>query len=278
MLTLEQKKRLELFLQDDAGAGDATGSLIPEKQCVAEIVAEEDCVLAGVEESAFILELAGLQATALKKEGERAKRHDAVIRCRGSNRAVFLAERTSLNVLARMAGVATLCSKAAKIASDASGGKTRVAATRKTLPGFNVFDKKAAALGGAQPHRANLSDMVLFKTNELAYFKNPKDAIAAARKTHGFSKKVEVEVETIENAANAAQACPDIIMLDNMDLRNAGMAIAEIRKHSKCLIEISGGVTLENLAQYAALKPDVISMGMLTQNAPNTSFGMEIRK
>ncbi len=278
MLTLEQKKRLELFLQDDAGAGDATGSLAPEKQCVAEIVAEEDCVLAGVEESAFILELAGLQATALKKDGERAKRHDAVIRCRGSNRAVFLAERTSLNVLARMTGVATLCAKASQIASKVSKGKTRVSATRKTLPGLNDFDKKAAALGGADTHRRNLSDMVLFKTNELAYFKSIADAVAVARKAHGFSKKIEVEAETIENAGKAALAFPDVIMLDNMNLKDAGKAVAEIREKSDCKIEISGGVNLENLAQYAALKPDVISMGLLTQKAPSTSFGIEIRK
>ncbi len=278
MLSLWEKKRLELFLQDDVGAGDATGSLVPEKNCRAEIVCEEDCTLAGTEEAAHLLELAGVRAKILKKDGQKAKRHDVVIAITGSNRGIFLAERTALNVLARMSGVATKCASAVAIASKASNGKTRIAATRKTVPGFNWFDKKAAVAGGAESHRINLSDMVLFKTNELAHFKSINEAVNAARKAHGFSKKVEVEVETLARAIEATVAKPDIIMLDNMKIEEARKTILEIRNRSDCIIEISGGISFENLAQYAALGADAISMGSLTQKAHNTSFGMEVRK
>ncbi|MFA6048379.1 MAG: carboxylating nicotinate-nucleotide diphosphorylase [Candidatus Micrarchaeia archaeon] len=274
MLSLESKKRLEQFLMDDAGKGDITGSLVPEKQGKFEIVAEDGCTLAGVEEAAYLFELAGAKARVVKPDGTIAKKGDVVISCEGSNRAVFLAERTVLNVLARMSGVATVCSQAAAIAAKASGGKTLAAATRKTLPGFNDFDKKACRLGGADSHRTNLSDMALFKTNELAFFKSPKDAVDAAKKANGFSKKVELEAASADEAVKAAVAGADIVMLDNFSIQDAKIAIAAVRAKSDCLIEISGGVNLENLAQFAALRPDFISMGLLTQKAPSKSFGI----
>ncbi|MFQ5405802.1 MAG: carboxylating nicotinate-nucleotide diphosphorylase [Candidatus Micrarchaeia archaeon] len=277
MLSSVQKTKLKEILKDDAGKGDVTGSLVPKKKVVAEIVAEDSCVLAGVEEAAFILQSSGLKTKILKKDGQRSNHYDKVIRVSGSNHALYKAERAALNVLSRMSGVATICAKAAKIARKASSGKTQVSVTRKTLPGFNEFDKKAAGLGSALPHRKNLSDKVLFKSNHLKYLSIP-NAVKHSKKR--FPRlEVEVEVESPKEVQEAATAMPTTIMLDNMKIEQAKKAIQEIRKTNReSKIEISGGVSFENLSKYAKLKPDVISMGLLTNSAPSKSFGMELVK
>ncbi|MBI5035712.1 carboxylating nicotinate-nucleotide diphosphorylase [Candidatus Micrarchaeota archaeon] len=186
----------------------------------------------------------------------------------GENRKILSVERTALNVLGRMSGVATLCRKAKEIA----GNNTTIALTRKTIPGFNVFDKKAAEAAGAWPHRKNLEDAILIKDNHLMFI-SIGEAVRRAKQTKKFA---EVEVKTWEEAIEAIEAEPDMVMLDNFPLKEAAKAVREIRsKNRKIKIELSGGISLENLADYAKLKPDYISLGFLTKAAETIDFSVD---
>jgi len=190
----------------------------------------------------------------------------------GENHAILSVERTALNILGRMSGVATACANAAEIAKPC-----KVALTRKTMPGLNMFDRRAAALGGADTHRFTLSEMVLLKSNHLKFFGSVMEAVKTAKEKASFSKKVEIEVRNIEEALEAAKAEPDIIMLDNFPVDDAKKAAAEIRKiNPKVLVECSGGITMQNIKDYAAAEPDIISMGELTKSAKSVDYSLSI--
>ena len=266
MLTAEMKERLLAFVADDVGKGDITGELVPLRETKARIVANEDCVLAGIEEAAFIFEKRGLFVRMMKRDGERVKKGGTVMRVSGLNRALYETERVALNVLSRMSGVATECAKAAGVATP-----VRVAVTRKTTPGFGVFEKKAAVIGGVLPHRADLSEMVLLKKQHTEAMGGITKAIMAAKSKHGV---FEVEVNTVGEAVKAAEAGAPIIMLDNIGVGGTKKAVAEIRRRGKAAIELSGGITLANLRRYAALRPDFVSMGSLTRDCRGIDFSM----
>jgi len=266
MLTAAVKEKLIAFVRDDVGKGDVTGALVPLADCSAGIVAKKSCVLAGLEEAAFIFEKWGLDTEALERDGGRVRKGAVVMRVSGLNRKLYETERVALNVMSRMSGVATECAKAAKKAAP-----VRVALTRKTTPGFAVFEKKAAVLGNALPHRADLSEMVLLKKQHVAAMGGITKAIMAAKNKHGV---FEIETATVAEAVEAAKAGAPMIMLDNMGVAEAKKAILEIRKGGNATVEISGGITLANLKKYAALRPEFISMGSLTRDARGIDFAM----
>ncbi|MFH1255963.1 MAG: carboxylating nicotinate-nucleotide diphosphorylase [Candidatus Diapherotrites archaeon] len=266
------RKRLLEFVESDIAYGDVTTAIVPEDECVAEVFAQRDCVLAGIEECLFLCWHYSLKAEAPFSDGSRVKPGTIVMRINGSNQPILQLERTLLNVLGRMSGVATACANAAEKAAG-----IRVAVTRKTFPGLNELDKKAAAIGGADPHRLNLSDMVLLKGNHLAFFGSVKEAVNAAKKKTSFSKKIEVETTSAKEAVEAAEAKADIIMLDNFSAEDAKKGIEGIRKKGNSIIELSGGISLENIEKYAALKPDVISLGAITKNAEWIDFSLKIK-
>jgi len=272
MLSLLLKKRLKLFLQDDAAGNDVTAALVPGRKCRAVIKAREHCVLAGVEEAVCLFKMQGVRSRALKRDGQKIRAGAAVMELAGSNRKILSTERVALNVLGRMSGVATACAEAVQEAGHA--GKTRIALTRKTSPGFRQFDKKAAVMGGALPHRANLAERVLLKDNHLAFFPSISNAIAALPKPG----QAEVEVETLAQAGEAAKAGVGMIMLDNFSPARARKAIRKIRcLNSRILIELSGNITRRNLREYAGLGADIISMGSLSKNAVQKDFSLEIK-
>lgn len=275
MLPPSMQHRLLSFLEDDISVSDITSSVVPERRCRATIKIKENAVLAGLEEAAFLFEKRGCEAKVPvgAKDGAHAKAGTVVLEISGMNRAVLETERTALNILGRMSGVATACAEAAKIAKPC-----RVALTRKIMPGMNAFERKAAMLGSADTHRFGLADMVLIKSNHLVFFGSIGEAVKAAKQKTSFSKKIEIEVRTRAEALEAARAEPDIIMLDNFSAAEAKAAITEIKKiNPRVLVEFSGGINMKNLADYAALKPDVISMGALTKNAPSVDFSLSIK-
>ncbi len=278
MLTELEKQNITRFLDEDVGFGDVTTALVPETPATAEVVCKQDCILAGMDEADFLFRLAGAAPKAFFNNGDRISRGTTVMKATGPNKGLLQVERTILNLVSRMSGVATMCSEAVATAKKINP-KTRIAIIRKTLPGLTAFDKKAARIGGADTHRMNLEEMVLIKNNHLVFFKSVSEALKTAKEKTSFSKKIEIETRTPQEALEAADDGPDIIMLDNFSAAQARETIPRIRrKNPQVLVELSGGITLDNLADYVKCGADVVSMGMLTKDAKSIDFSMRMRK
>ncbi len=275
------EEKLRNLLAEDIGEGDITAATIIPKNTVAdaEVIAKEDGVAAGIEEAIILVEYLGLKAEAKVTDGEKIKNKQVLMTLSGDARTILSAERTMLNLLSRMSGIATktaaLIGKLEKIKV-----KARIASTRKSAPGLLYFDKKAVLVGGGDPHRLHLDDMVLIKDNHIVVVGNAKDAVRQAKANVSFSKKIEVEVTTIEDALKAAKAGADIVMLDNFSPKQAKDASEKLRKggYDKVLLEVSGGITAENLLEYASANVDVISMGTLTHSVKALDISLEILK
>jgi nicotinate-nucleotide pyrophosphorylase (carboxylating) len=265
------------FIEEDAPFGDVTSSaIIPDITCSAVIRAEQPGIIAGLKEVSLLFSHFGVSAESLVKDGDLVRKGDSLLLLKGDAKKILLVERTALNIIGRMSGIATQTKKLADIVS-AINNTCRVAATRKTCPGFQVLDKKAVRIGGGDPHRMNLSDGILIKDNHLVLVPLIP-AVRAAKKVSAYTK-VEVEVETSEDALSAARAGADIIMLDNMSPEKVTQTI-NVLKHEglrdQVIIEISGGIDEMNLPVYAALNIDVISLGALTHTVKNLSVNLEI--
>jgi len=203
-----------------------------------------------------------------------------VMELSGSARAILSAERTVLNIMMRMSGIATETSKLVE-ATKKVNSKIRIACTRKTTPGFRYFEKKAVALGGGDTHRFRLDDMILIKDNHLSIIGGVREAVKQARLKTSFSKKIEVEVENPEQALEAALAGADIIMFDNMPPEEAKKTLELLEERGlreKVLIELSGGITPENIEKYSALNVDIISMGYITHSARALDLSLDFEK
>jgi nicotinate-nucleotide pyrophosphorylase (carboxylating) len=184
-----------------------------------------------------------------------------------------------LNLLSRMSGIATATSRLSQKLEKANLN-TRIAATRKTAPGLLYFDKKAASLGGGDPHRFHLDDMILIKDNHLALSENIETAIKQTKQKASFTKKIEVEVTSIADALKAAKVGADIIMLDNFSPQRIKETIESLKKLGlleKILTEASGGITEKNLVEYAQTQVNIISLGELTHSAKALDISMEIK-
>jgi nicotinate-nucleotide pyrophosphorylase (carboxylating) len=277
---LEEKMRK--FLEEDVGQGDVTTFLtIPESIIVeAEVLAKRAGMIAGVEEALVFLESLGLQAKALISDGTEVKTKTTLLKIVGDARALLSAERTLLNLLARMSGIATMTSRIVKKIKNA-GYETRVACTRKIAPGLAYFDKKAVMVGGGDVHRFHLDDMVLIKDNHIAIVGDVEQVIKKAKESMSFSKKIEVEVQNLEGAVKAAKAGTDIIMLDNFSPKQIKKALGTLEKRklrSRVLVEASGGINEENVLTFAATGVDVLSMGEITQSARALDMSLEVVK
>jgi len=265
------------FLREDVPAGDVTSeAVIPDVSCTAVIRAEHDGTIAGVAEAAALFSHFGTSVHPEKTDGMDVKTGDVILRLSGKAKAILLVERTALNIMGRMSGIATATRTLAGVVRSVSPS-CRVAGTRKTCPGFRRFDKKAVIIGGGDPHRMNLSDGILIKDNHLAVVPLEK-AIRAAR-SHSRYKKIEVEVESSADAVRAAETGADIIMLDNMTPGQAKETVSALERcglRDRVTLEISGGINETTLRDYAACGVDVISMGALTHTVRNFSLSLEI--
>ncbi|MCD6243046.1 carboxylating nicotinate-nucleotide diphosphorylase [Candidatus Bathyarchaeota archaeon] len=276
------EEKLRSFLKEDLGQGDVTTHmLIPEKVMVqAEIIAKETGVAAGIEEALILLESLGIKANPLVKDGQKIAKGKVLIKIEGNAKNILASERTVLNLLARMSGIATFTNRIVRKIRKA-GYKTVIACTRKTAPGLEYFDKKAVLLGGGDTHRLHLDDMILIKDNHVAIVGNVKEAVKLAKKQASFSKKIEVEVSDVNEAIEAAKAGADIIMLDNFTPEKVKDAINRLKKENlrdKVLIEASGGINEKNIVNFAAAGVDIISLGALTHSAKALDISLEIRK
>ncbi|WP_456424009.1 carboxylating nicotinate-nucleotide diphosphorylase [Thermococcus sp.] len=264
------------FIEEDAPFGDVTSEvIIPEgMKARAVIIAKQNGVIAGVEEAKALFEHFGIEVCVKRHDGEEVKKGDTILELTGDARAILLVERTALNVMGRMSGIATEVRKLVKKVK-AVNLSVRIAGTRKSL--LKPIDKRAILIGGGEPHRFSLSDAVLIKDNHLALV--PLEEAIRRAKSFSVYKVVEVEVESLEDAIKAARAGADVIMLDNMTPEKIEETVDALKREGlreRVKIEVSGGITPENIESYARLDVDVISLGYLTHSVKNFDVSLEI--
>ena len=276
---LNIREILVKFLQEDVGAGDITSDNIirADIEAKAEIVCKSRfAIVCGLEEASMLFDICGCKSEILVKDGSKVVKGAVVMNVSGYARAILKAERTVLNIIMRMSGIATETRRMV----DLTKGVT-ILATRKTAPGLRYFDKKAVVLGGGATHRMRLDDMVLIKDNHLVLVSDLGKCIRLAKKNVGSSIKVECEVRTKEEALAAVAAEADTVMLDNFTPKQAQQTIRQIRRmglRNKVKIELSGGINQNNIRQYSRTKPDFISLGYITHSSKTIDFSLEIMK
>ncbi len=269
--------RLLSYLDDDAPFGDVTSeAVMDDRQCTAVIRFRETGIAAGLAEATALFSHHGVGVTSRASDGDRVEGGEIVLGLEGPVRSVLLVERTALNLLGRMSGIATATARYAARARE-RGPHVRVAATRKTAPGLGLLDKKAVMLGGGDPHRFTLSDGVLIKDNHLALVPIEE----AVRRARAFSvyKTVEVEVETADEAVRAARSGADVVLLDNMtpeEVERAMAALTSAGVRGRVRVEVSGGITEATIGEYAALGIDLVSIGALTHSVRSLDLTLEI--
>jgi len=269
------KKELLRFVSEDIQSGDITSVLLPKKKIKAKIISRQDGVLAGIRFAREIFHLKGCSARIMKKDGTRLKPNQVVLDVYGNAGTVLSCERTVLNLLSRMSGIAThtslLISKIRKI-----NKKTNLYSTRKTAPGLRYFDKEAVKIGGGHKHRMALDDMVMIKDNHLLVCNSMEDIIKNARKRH---KHVEVEVENQKDAILAASSGATIVMLDNFfpaQIKKTITALQKKKLRNKVKLEASGGINSKNIAAYAKTGVDMISVGSITNSVSGLDLSLEV--
>ena len=254
-------------LDEDITSEDvSTNSVMPKYQLgEVDLICKEDGVLCGAQVFARVFTLIDekTEVTFFKNDGDKIKKGELIAKVRGDIRVLLSGERTALNYMQRMSGVATYTRQ---VASLLNGTKTTLLDTRKTTPNNRIFEKYAVRVGGGKNHRYNLSDGVLLKDNHIGAAGSVTNAIKMAKEYAPFVRKIEVEVETFDMVKEAVEAGADIIMLDNMSTEQLKEAIEYIDGRAE--IEVSGNVTKENIARLIDLGVDFISSGALTHSAP----------
>lgn len=273
-------EKLLRFIGEDVVFEDITSEALISRGCIVKaiIVAEESGIVAGNRFVVPLLKSLGLEVLGYLRDGEALEKGSTVLEIRGEARKILAVERTLLNFLMILSGIATYTRRLADAVRSVND-KVVIAATRKVHPGLEYFEKYAVAIGGGKTHRFGLFDMVLIKDNHLAVVKSISEAIERARRMYGMFKKIEVEVRNAEEALEAAKAGADIIMLDNVCVEEASRTVELLRRHGlrdKVLLEISGGINECNIIDYAKLNIDIISLSKITLGAPPLNMKLEI--
>ena len=268
-------KDIENFIEEDLGYDDVSCTIVPDRAAEAIISTKEDCIVAGIKEAKSIFCYLGIQAETTLQDGDSLKKGDIIFKLNGGAVSILRAERLTLNFLGHLSGIATLTRACMDIVRKHSD-TTRVACTRKTTPGLRRFEKLAVIAGGGDPHRFNLSDLIMIKDNHLKLM-GLEAAIKASRKT-SFTRKIEVEVESAEDALLAAKLGAEIIMLDNMQpekIRETLRLLKEKGLRDLVIVEASGRISQANLEVYAKTGVDVISMGSLVHKSRWIDINLE---
>lgn len=269
-------------IEKDSPFGDITIRLLGEgeKEARGVLFPRQRCTLFGVECARRAFELLGAEARIPDgvEEGMVVEKEQVVLEVAGRSEDVLLAERTALNLISHLSGIATATAELVRVARETNPGII-VAATRKVTPGLGLLEKMAVEAGGGSAHRFSLSDMVLIKDNHLALLGGGEGAVREAVKRIRAKDpfhKIEVEVGNLQEALAALEAGADIIMLDNFTPAEAERAYKEIKKRNgEILVEVSGGIRPENVAEYAP-HADIISSGYITHSAPAVDFTLEL--
>jgi nicotinate-nucleotide pyrophosphorylase [carboxylating] (EC 2.4.2.19) len=269
MLTASQ---IDRWLQEDIGHHDVTNDVTGETS--GRLVAKEAGVAAGIEAAAAVFDHLGVDADREIDDGDAIDAGETVLTTSGPARETLRAERVAVNLAGHASGVATK-TRAAVDRADGVSNDVRIAGTRKTTPGLRGVEKRAIAAGGGDTHRLDLSQMVMIKENHIAEM-GLETAVETFRERASFATKIEVEAESAEQAQRAAAAGADIVLLDNMtpaETEDTVDALGELGDDATdVLTEASGGITLDDVTDYAATGVDIISMGSLTHSASSLDF------
>ena len=268
------KRELKRFLEEDVGKGDITSKLIKQQQITAKIISREETIVAGVNFAKQIFALKGCRVKVVTNNGKKSKVNQTILEVRGNAYAVLSCERTALNLLSRMCGIANKTNHLAKILRK-TRSRSKLFATRKTAPGLRQFDKIAVEIGGGHKHRMSLDEMIMIKDNHISV-ESLELLIKKAKKTR---KPIEVEVENQNDAIFAAEMGVEIIMLDNF----RPSQITSVMKKMKNLgllknikLEASGRINEKNISKYGKTGVDMISVGEITNSVNGVDLSLEI--
>jgi nicotinate-nucleotide pyrophosphorylase (carboxylating) len=276
MITRPVLQLIDLALAEDFGGGDiTTWATIPEDTVSRAVVtAKEDLVLAGLPVFMRVFERIGegISFSEVRKDGERIRAGEVIMRVSGPTRTLLSGERTALNFLMRLSGIATLTRYCAE---KTAGKSVRITDTRKTTPGWRYLEKYAVRMGGGYNHRHSLSDGILIKDNHISAAGGIRVAVAAAKETAPHTSRIEVEVKNKEEISEAVESGADILLLDNMSPVEVSEAVVLVG--GRALLEASGGITPETISRYAEIEGlDFISLGYLTHSARSVDINMKI--
>ncbi|MDO5834980.1 MAG: carboxylating nicotinate-nucleotide diphosphorylase [Methanobacterium sp.] len=274
------RQDLAKMVYDDIGFEDITTcALIPPGLNVkGRVMAKESGIIAGVGLAVDIFAEFGVETDLMVMDGEKIDNGQIIMEIFGDPRNILSVERTALNLLMRMSGIATVTRNIIEKVHSVNPN-VLVAGTRKTTPGLQFFEKNAIRSGGGDTHRYRLDDSVLIKDNHLALVGGVDEAISRARKYISFTKKIEIEVESLEEAMLAVRAGADIVMLDNMEPAEVKHVIEFLKKENlrdNAIIEVSGGINSDNIIQYANTGADVISTGYITHSARSLDLSLDL--
>lgn len=274
------KKTIENWIEEDIGFGDiTTEALIPDDTLAnAKIIAKEEGIVAGSQIVKEIFRSRDLMVAVLKDDGSEVYSGGTIIEIMGKAKDILALERTAVNILMRMSGIATQTNELVKKVKIINPD-VKIAGTRKTAPGLAKFDNLAINVGGGDIHRFCLDDMVLIKDNHIEVVGSVVDAIKKAKEKVSFTKKIEVEVENSKDAALASKNGADIIMLDNMDSEQVKETIEilnDFKLRENVLIEVSGEINSENIVEFIETGADIVSLGSLTHSTKSLNIGLDL--
>jgi len=271
-MVINTNKELLRFLAEDIGKGDITSSLLHRNKISAKIISRQNAIVAGVKYAKEIFVLKGCNTKIRKKDGSKVKRNQTILEIYGTPQAILSCERTALNLLSRMSGIATQTNNLVKKIPR----KIKLHATRKTAPGLRFFDKEAVKIGGGERHRLSLDQMIMLKDNHLLIGGSLEKLVKKAKSKH---RQVEVEVENQRQAIIAAKAGATVVMFDNFTPRNISRTIIALKKlglRKKTKIEASGRINASNIHHYAKTGIDMISVGEITNSVNGIDLSLEV--
>lgn len=274
------RKKIRAMIAEDLGRGDVTSETLvrPKVRALAEIIAKQPGVLAGVVEATIAFNEVGVKVKVVKADGARVKSGDLIMHLDGPARKILAAERVALNLLMRMSGIATATRELIDRARRRNP-KVKITATRKTAPLLTNFDKRAVMVAGGRPHRYRLSDHILIKDNHLKLVDSVTEAVRRARRV-ASPARIEIEVSKPEELLDAIRAGAGIIMFDNMkpvEIRRAIKILESEGLRDKVVLEASGRIEPSNVENFAATGVDMISSGYITMRAPALDMSLEIK-
>ena len=274
------KEKLLAFLREDVGQADVTSQLVIPQDAVAQadIIAKESGVAAGLDEAQILLEAMGLRSKPLVVDGAAIKSGAILMHIEGNARDLLTVERTLLNIISRMSGIATKTRSLQDAALDANPS-VKVVSTRKVAPGCLYFDKRAVMIGGGGLHRLHLDDLILIKDNHKVLAGSIGEAVRRAKRG-SFTKKIEVEVTSADEAVEAAEAGADVLMFDNMTPSSIKEAIQLLERRGMrkgLVLEASGGINETNISEFARSGVDILSLGSLTHSVKALDVSLEIK-
>jgi len=275
-LGFSPKKEIARFLAEDIGKGDITSKLLPKKKIKAQIVSRQNGIIAGTKYVKEIFTSKGCKVRIFKKDGTAVKPNQAILEITGSVQSILSCERTALNLLSRMSGIATKTKKLVKKINTVNS-RIKLFSTRKTAPGLRFFDKEAVEIGGGEKHRMSLDQMVMIKDNHIAITNSLPRLIFRAKKKY---KKIEMEVENQEDALFAATAGVSIIMLDNFTPKEIINTVSKLKKaklRHRVKLEASGGINEKNIIAFAKTGVDMLSVGEITNSISVIDYSLEIK-